>query len=146
MTASPRPTFFLLPVAGWKEHVRFPKLKIGPIAAKLDTGARTSALHADEIHIIGRRVTFVIIEDGRKHRYKAPLAGRKTVRSSNGLTETRAVIRATIEIGRLLFKTDITLTDRSDMGVPMLLGRGTLKSRFIVNPAKTFLLDRKAAS
>jgi hypothetical protein len=143
MTASSRPTLFLLPQAGWKEFVRLPKLKLGPLVAKLDTGARSAALHADEIHVSGRRVTFVILSDGRRHTYKAPLVGQKRVKSSNGISEMRAVIRATLEIGKAVFKTEITLTDRTDMDVPMLLGRNTLKGRFLVNPARTFLLDRK---
>lgn len=143
MTAAPRPTYFLLPQAGWKEHVRLPKLKLGPIVAKLDTGARSAALHADEIHVNGKRVTFVIVDEGRRRTYKAPLVGLKRVKSSNGISELRATIRATLEIGKALFKTEITLTDRTDMDVPMLLGRNTLKGRFLVNPARTFLLDRK---
>ncbi len=143
MTLAPRPTLFFLPQAGWKEHVRLPKLKIGPIVAKLDTGARSAALHADEISVSGRRVSFVIITHGRRHTYRAPLAGMKRVKSSNGISELRPVIRATLEIGKAVYKTEITLTDRSDMDVPMLLGRNTLKGRFVVNPARSFLLDRK---
>ena len=137
---------FLLPQAGWKEHVRMPKLKLGPIVAKLDTGARSAALHADEIHVSGRRVTFIIIDEGRRRTYKAPLVGQKRIKSSNGISEMRAVIRATLEVGKSVFKAEITLTDRTDMDVPMLLGRNTLKGRFLVNPARTFLLDRKTRS
>ena len=146
MTTLPRPTYFLLPQAGWKEHVRLPKLKLGPIVAKLDTGARSAALHADEIHVSGRRVTFIIIDEGRRRTYKAPLVGQKRIKSSNGISEMRAVIRATLEVGKSVFKAEITLTDRTDMDVPMLLGRNTLKGRFLVNPARTFLLDRKTRS
>jgi hypothetical protein len=142
MTAT-RPTLFPLPVAGWKEHVSFPKLRLGPLVAKLDTGARTAALHADEVHVQGRRVSFVLHNDGRKHTYKAPLAGHKRVKSSNGISELRPVIRATLELGRQVFKAEITLTDRAAMDVPMLLGRDTLKGRFVINPARSFLLDRK---
>jgi len=143
MATSPRPTLLLLPLAGWKEHVRLPKLRMGPLVAKLDTGARSAALHADEIRVSGRRVIFVVIGDGRKRTYNAPLAGHKRVKSSNGISELRPVIRVTLQVGNLVFKTEITLTDRTDMGVPMLLGRNTLKGRFLVNPARTFLLDRK---
>jgi hypothetical protein len=132
-----------LPVLGWKECVSFPKLKLGPLVAKIDTGARTSALHADEIEVVGRRVRFTI--DGRK--YAAPSVGQKRVKSSNGISETRAVIRATVQIGSVMIKTDITLTNRMDMDVPMLLGRNSLKGLFLVNPAKTFVFTkRKVAS
>lgn len=144
MTAFTRPTLFALPVVGWKEYVRLPKLGIGPIVAKMDTGAKTAALHADEIEVTGKRVRFVILQDGRKRTYRAPLAGLKRVKSSNGISELRAVIRATLEIGKMTLKAEITLTDRADMDVPMLIGRSTLKGRFVVNPARRFLLDRKA--
>jgi hypothetical protein len=128
-----------LPVVGWKEHVSFPKLKLGPLVAKIDTGARTSALHADKIEVVGKRVRFMI--EGK--RFAAPSMGLKHVKSSNGLSETRAVIRATLQLGSIVMKTEITLTDRTDMGVPMLLGRNSLKSLFVVNPSKTFMLSRR---
>jgi hypothetical protein len=131
-----------LPVVGWKEHVSFPKLKLGPLVAKIDTGARTSALHADEIEVVGKRVRFMI--EGK--RFAAPSMGLKRVKSSNGLSETRVVIRATLQLGNIVMKTEITLTDRTDMGVPMLLGRNSLKSLFVVNPSKTFMLSRRKVS
>jgi hypothetical protein len=139
MTATRRPTLFAMPLVGWKEYVKFPRLKLGPIVAKIDTGARTSALHADMIEVEGRRVHFSI---GRK-RFAAPLAGYKRVRSSNGISELRAVIRATLELGTVVMKTEITLTDRTVMDVPMLLGRNSIKGHFVVHAAKTFLLTRR---
>ncbi len=139
MTPPKRPMLLSLPVAGWKEYVAFPKLKLGPLVAKIDTGARTSALHADAIEVIGKRVRFVI--DGK--RFAAPSMGNKLVKSSNGLSETRAVIRATLQLGNTVMKTEITLTDRTDMDVPMLLGRNSIKGLFVVNPAKTFMLSRR---
>jgi hypothetical protein len=134
-----RPTLLPLPMVGWKEAVFFPKLKLGPIVAKIDTGARSAALHVDAIGIAGRRVRFMI---GRK-RYAAPLVGYKKVKSSNGQSELRAVIRATVQLGQTIMKTEITLTNRTDMDVPMLLGRNSIKKMFIVHPGKTFLLTRK---
>ena len=139
MTPPRRPTLFTLPLVGWKEAVVFPRLKLGPLVAKIDTGARTSSLHADVIEVAGRRVRFSI---GRK-KYAAPLVGHKVVKSSNGISETRAVIRATIQLGNTVMKTEITLTDRRDMDVPMLLGRNSIKGLFVVQPAKTFLLTRR---
>jgi hypothetical protein len=131
----------ILPHLGWKEHVRFPKLGLGPIIAKVDTGARTAALHADEIEVSGQSVRFVIVENDRRRIYRAPLEGHKRVKSSSGHSETRPVIRATLQIGQIRFKAEVTLTDRTDMGYPMLLGRNTIKGLFLVNPARTFLLD-----
>jgi hypothetical protein len=121
--------------------VFFPKIKLGPIVAKIDTGARTSALHADAIEVKGRKVRFVI--DRKK--YAAPLTGYRRVKSSNGFSEMRPVIRATIQLGSKVFKTEMSLTDRTDMGVPMLLGRNSMTGMFVVNPGKTFVLTKRVS-
>jgi hypothetical protein len=134
-----RPLLYPLPLIGWKEHVSFPRLKLGPVVAKIDTGARTAALHADSFEMTGRRVRFTI---GHKH-FAAPLAGQKIVKSSNGISELRPVIRATLQLGSRLFKAEVTLTRRADMGVPLLLGRSTISGKYLVHPSRTFLLSRK---
>jgi hypothetical protein len=143
MPSPVRPTLFVLPMIGWKEHVRLPRLNIGPIVAKIDTGARSAALHADEIEIRGSRVRFVIEAEDRRHIHFAPLLGEKRVKSSNGITETRAVISTEVQLGRQKFTVDITLTNRTDMEVPMLLGRSSIRGLFLVNPARTFILSKK---
>jgi hypothetical protein len=130
-------------IVGWKEKVSFPKLGLGPLIAKVDTGARSAALHADSIEIVEDRVRFTLRFDGRRHVFRAPLHGTKRIKSSNGISETRPVIRATLQLGEYVFLADVTLTSRSDMDYVMLLGRATLKGRFLVNPARSFLLDRK---
>lgn len=139
MTPPKRPMMFAFPLVGWKEAVWFPKIKLGPLVAKIDTGARTSALHADAIEVRGRRVRFVI---GRKT-YAAPLTGFRRVKSSNGFSEMRPVIRVTIQLGAKVMKTEMSLTDRTDMDVPMLLGRNSIAGLFVVNPGKTFLLTKR---
>ncbi len=138
-----RPTLFPLPMVGWKEHVSLPKLNIGPLIAKIDTGARTAALHADEIDVRGERVRFVIHEHGKRHIHFAPLIMLKRVKSSSGHVETRAVIESDIVIGRHTITAEITLTDRTDMGVPMLLGRATVRGKFLVHPGKTFIQSKQ---
>jgi hypothetical protein len=139
MTTPKRPMLFGPPLLGWKEAVILPKLRLGPLVAKIDTGARTAALHADSYEVAGRRVRFTI---GRKT-YAAPLVGHKRVKSSNGISEMRPVIRVTVLLGQTQMKIEITLSDRSDMDVPMLLGRNTIKNHFMVHPGKTFLLTRR---
>lgn len=134
-----RPFLYPLPLIGWKEHVTFPRLKLGPLVAKIDTGARSAALHADSIETVGRRVRFTI---GHK-RFAAPLAGHRRVKSSNGLSELRPVVRIMIQLGSRQFKVEVTLTRRTDMGVPLLLGRATISGKYIVHPQRTFLLSRK---
>ncbi len=134
---------FHLPQAGWKEYVSLPELGLGPLVAKLDTGARSAALHADAVKIVGKRVTFTIHNDGRTISHTAALHSRKRIKSSNGLSEDRPVIEMPILMGGTIFLTEITLTDRTDMDVALLLGRNSLKGRFVVNPARTFLLSRR---
>jgi hypothetical protein len=131
-----------LPLIGWKELVHLPSLHFGPIIAKIDTGARSAALHADDILVRGKRVKFSVPIRGRKHWHDVPLLGQRQVKSSSGHVETRAVIETVIVIGKHSFRTEVTLTDRTDMGVPMLLGRSSLGGRFVVNPAKSFVLGK----
>lgn len=141
--SSIRPTMFSLPLIGWREDVGLPQLSSGPMVAKIDTGARSAALHATNIVVKGKRVGFSLELDGRTQKIDMPLAGSKRVKSSNGHSQMRAVIETILEIGQHKFKTEVTLTDRADMGVPMLLGRNTIKGRFLVNPARSFLISRK---
>ncbi len=141
--APTRPTLYPSPLIGWREDVRLPELTGGVIVAKIDTGARTAALHADNITIKGKRVLFVLDLDGRKHTMDVPIFGVKRIKSSSGHSEVRVVIETTLEIGNHNFKAEVTLTDRGDMGVPMLLGRNTIKGRFLVNPGRSFLISRK---
>ena len=137
-----RPTLFTTPLIGWREDVRLPELGTGSLVAKVDTGARSAALHAENIVIKGRHVGFTMELGGRRQRMDAPLSGAKRVKSSNGQSEIRAVIETTIEIGHYSFDAEVTLTDRADMGVPMLLGRNSVKGRFIVHPGRSFLISR----
>lgn len=108
--AQKRPMLFALPQAGWKEYVSLPKLGLGPLVAKLDTGARSAALHADGVKIVGKRVTFTIENDGRTISHTATLHSRKRIKSSNGQSEDRPVIETPILMGGTMFLTEITLT------------------------------------
>jgi hypothetical protein len=138
-----RPTLFPSPLIGWREDVHLPELGGGVIIAKIDTGARTAALHAEDITIKGKRVAFALELEGRKHKMDVPIFGVKRVKSSSGHSEVRVVIETKLEIGHHKFSAEVTLTDRGDMGVPMLLGRNTIKGRFLVNPGRSFLISRK---
>jgi hypothetical protein len=139
-----RPSFFLLPMIGWKERIHLPDLGIGPIIAKVDTGARSAALHAEDIAVRGKRVRFSVPVGSRKTWKDVALAGYRRIKSSSGHTEQRAVIETTIKIGNHSFEIEVTLTDRRDMGVPMLLGRSSVRGLFLVNPAKSFILSKTA--
>ena len=133
-----RPILYPLPLIGWREDVALPEFGGGLIIAKIDTGARNAALHAEGITIKGKRVLFDL---GSQH-CEAALLGAKRVKSSNGLSELRPIVEVAIQIGVHKFAVETTLTDRADMGVPMLLGRNSIKGRFIVNPARSFIVSR----
>ncbi|WP_119271383.1 ATP-dependent zinc protease family protein [Taklimakanibacter deserti] len=135
---------------GWQETVSLPELGAGPIVAKIDTGARSAALHADDIRITGRgkrmKVRFKVQRRGsssRRIECEMPLHDLRRVKSSNGQIELRAVIATPVEIGGQLLEAEITLTQRSDMGAAMLIGRSSIKGNFLVDPSRTFLRSRR---
>jgi hypothetical protein len=127
---------------GWRERVHLPRLGLGPLVAKIDTGARTAALHAEDISIKGHHVKFSIPVNGVNHHFELPFKGQRRVKSTSGHSELRAVVETDIVIGTTRFAAEITLTHRGDMGVPMLLGRATIRGKFIVHPGRSFLISR----
>ncbi len=139
-TASLTPPLSLI---GWREHVRLPELGLGPVVAKVDTGALWCALHAEAIAVHGKRVRFSVRLGDRLHDCEARLQGSKTIRSSTGHSQNRLVIETELIVGHQAFSAEVTLADRTDMGVPMLLGRAAIRGRFMVHPGRTFILDAK---
>lgn len=135
---------------GWKEWVALPELNIREIKAKVDTGACTSALHAEILSIIEYQgeqyIRFKVYHDQSDKIApkicKAKLVANRFVTSSSGHREKRYVIVTTVIVGKLSFITEITLTDRSPLRFRMLLGRLALRKHFIIDPAKTHLLGR----
>lgn len=136
---------------GWREFVSLTDLVDRPIKAKIDTGARTSALHAfglDVSEIDGvTRATFEIHPEQRSSLYArsvtCEVAGFRKVRSSNGKSELRPVIETTARIGKVKWSIEITLTSRDDMGFRMLLGRSAIRKQFLVHPSRSYLLSTK---
>ena len=128
---------------GWREKVSLPEIGIGPLVAKIDTGARSAALHATDIVLHGHRVNFTVPVKGRNHYCSLPLRGHRRVKSTSGHSQTRAVIETDVKIGATRFQIEITLTDRTDMGVPMLLGRASIRGRFVVHPGKSHIISAK---
>jgi hypothetical protein len=127
-------------IIGWREKVSLPRLGVGTFSAKIDTGARSAALHATNIERDDHHVNFVLPLPKRHHHCRLPLKGIKRVKSSNGQIETRAVVETDVKIGKMTLRIDVTLTDRTDMGVAMLIGRSSLGHDFLVHPTKTNLL------
>ena len=128
---------------GWRERVSLPELGAGLIIAKIDTGAATAALHATDIRVTGNRVDFVVPVKGRHLHCSLPLKGKKRVKSSSGHSQSRALVETEVKIGKLRFTIDVTLTDRSDMGVPMLIGRSGIAGLYVVDPGRSFIPSPK---
>lgn len=148
-----KPSDSELPVIGWREWLALPGLGIPKISAKVDTGARSSSIHAFGIErgrAEGRdRVAFYTYpgqtSDGPGVSCTAELLDVRTVRSSNGGSEERYFIRTIARLHDIEWSIDLTLADRSDMSFRMLLGRAAVRQRFLVDPGQSFL-DRALES
>lgn len=136
--------------AGWREWVGLPDLGIAHVKAKLDTGARTSALHAFEIEELRRDgADWVRFEVHPWQRSKAdarvvewPVHDRRLVRSSTGHEQERIVIRTALAMLGTPVTTEITLARRDEMGFRMLVGREALRQGFVVDAAHSYLGGR----
>lgn len=130
-------------IIGWREKVSLPQLGVGTFSAKIDTGALSAALHATRIACDDDHVTFVLPLPRRHHHCRLPLKGLRRVKSSNGQIETRAVVETEVKIGKTTLSMELTLTDRTDMGVAMLIGRGSIGPGFLVHPTRTNILSAR---
>lgn len=134
-------------VIGWRERVTLPGLCETPMKAKVDTGARTSALHAFDLKVTNEDdspwADFEIhpLQRSAKNgtRVRVPIIGFRRIRSSSGHSERRPVIRVPIRIGDREFSTEITLTSRDEMGFRMLLGRSAVRRRYVVDVARSYV-------
>lgn len=130
-------------VVGWRELVSLPELGLEGIPAKIDTGARTSSLHAnvleDFVRDGERYVRFAVDWDGVRHQCEAVHVDVRGITSSNGDTNDRFVIKTPLRIGILIFRAEISLADRSQMQFPMLIGRTALRRRMVVDSGHSWL-------
>lgn len=140
-------------VIGWREWVSLPELGGAVVRAKIDTGARTASLHAFGLEIFekdGKEYARFAIHPDHKSPGPAvivetPVLGHRSVRNPGGRNEERPVIRTKLVIGRYRFMSELNLTRRDNMGMPMLLGRQTVRRRFVVDPGRSYLIGRPPA-
>jgi hypothetical protein len=136
-----------LEFVGWRETVSLPLFKLLNLKAKIDTGAKTSALHADDIEYVvenGKKfVKFIIVsDDGKIKKIKTRFLEEREIKSSTGQKTIRPVVKTMIRMGKSKFEIEITLINRDLMGFKMLIGREALNGRFLINPARSNLLKK----
>jgi ribosomal protein S6--L-glutamate ligase len=138
-------------VLGWEEWIALPDLGLPAIKAKIDTGAKTSALHAETIELYGPAaapsVRFTVRPAPRRPELvvtcHAPILDQRAITSSNGIPEQRYIIAAAIAIAGRQWPIEISLSDRREMTYRMLLGRQALQAGgVLIDPAVSFLQPR----
>lgn len=140
-------------VVGWREWVGLPDLGIASLKAKVDTGARSSALHAFDVERfeVGGEpwVRFSVHPRQRESaptvRTEAPWIDERVVRSSSGTATRRPVIRCRLRLGTESWPIEVTLVRRDLMGFRMLLGRQALRRRCVVDPGRSYLVGGRPA-
>ena len=137
---------------GWREWLALPQLGLGPLKAKLDTGARTSSMHVDTLEEFQRNGAHWLrftVRLGRRDPHdvccEARSTDRRTVTDTSGRRTERWFIRTRVQLAGQAFDIDINLTNRRHMLFPMLLGRGALLGRYAVDPALSYTQARPAA-
>jgi hypothetical protein len=135
---------------GWREWASFPGLGVARIKAKIDTGAKTAALHAFRIRTTvrgGVEYAEFYVHPEQKRRLpeifcSSPVVDRRRIRSSNGIVEQRLIIRVLIRLGERAWPIEVSLANRDAMGFRLLLGRDALRKKFLINPRASFLLGK----
>ncbi|KIN71228.1 ATP-dependent zinc protease family protein [Sulfitobacter guttiformis] len=137
-----------LMVIGWHECISLPELGLNDFAVKVDTGAKTTALHAVDIETFTKdKKTWVRfcspeIDDAPSRICEFPIFAKRDITNTSGLPETRIVIRTPMVLAGRRWKIDISLTDRGSMRFPLILGRRALRDHNIaVHAGKSYLVS-----
>lgn len=149
-TPNPTPSMVEAPrIIGWREWLALPQLGVTAIKAKIDSGARSSALHVvwqERFHKRGQPwVRFTVESDGPGSpsvESEAAVVDERNVTDSGGHTTKRPFIRTRVRLGAEIWPIEINLTDRRHMLFPMLLGRTAMIGRYLVDPARSFVHGR----
>ena len=130
---------------GWREHVGLPELGISSMRAKIDTGARTSALHAMDVEGFERDgdawVRFSVPLGRKKEMLcEAPITHRRHIKNTGGSSEQRPIIETTLVLGQRRWLIEVSLTDRGNMEFDLIVGRTAIRRhRMVVDPSRSFL-------
>ena len=135
-----------LPVIGWREYVDLPDFGVTRVRAKVDSGARSSSLHAFNIESFMKDdeewVRFKICPDQdsskRISRAEAKVLDSRMVKNSGGKQTKRFFIETTVKLLDMEFQIELTLANRDEMGFRMLLGRQAIRRRFLMDPGGSF--------
>jgi hypothetical protein len=137
---------------GWRERVGFPDLGIPVLRAKIDTGARTSALHAVDIAEFTQdgedwvRFGAPLTDHGPITRCSAKLVDLRAIKNTSGKPQDRYVVSTTLLLGHRHWKIEVSLADRDNMGFPLILGRTAMRRhRLLVDPGRSYLAGDPAA-
>ncbi|WP_350335083.1 ATP-dependent zinc protease family protein [Coralliovum pocilloporae] len=132
---------------GWREWIALPDLGLPELKAKIDTGARTSAVHASGMRAFVQDgkdyVEFSIRLPGknRKQTVVSPLLDQREIKNTSGVPAKRFVIETTLIMGARRWPIELSLADRANMGFELILGRTAIRRRgLLVNPGRSFLL------
>lgn len=136
-----------LPMIGWREWLSLPDLKISEVKAKIDTGARSSALHAFDVEVFERQAQKFVRFKVNPHQHnsadvvaaEAELLEMRSVRDSGGHEQLRPVIKTAVVLGQHRWPIELTLTNRDVMGFRMLLGRQAVRQRFLIDSGQSYL-------
>lgn len=152
-----------LPILGWKEIAALPEWGIDELKIKLDTGAKSSALHVENLRdathggplgwvqgdgqeehlpIVAFEIPLSRLDRGPFVTVESPVVGYRSVRDTRARPERRPVIRTRLRCGSIDDVIDVTLTNRSGMLFRMIVGRRVLKDRVLVDPGRTFTTRR----
>jgi hypothetical protein len=131
---------------GWREYISLPDLGLSKIKAKIDTGARTSALHAIDIEAMERNqeqwVSFRVPMMGSttNRRQKAKVVDQRKIKNTSGRSELRFVVATLLVLGKRQWQIELSLADREQMGFDIILGRTAIRGRnILVDPGRSFL-------
>ncbi len=136
-------------VIGWREFVALPDWGVPNLHAKIDTGARTSAIHVDNLEVLDAgRIRFdVVLHRTERHRHipvEATVVRKSRVTSSNGTTQERFFVKTLIRLGPVEKVVELSLVDRDNMHARMLIGRTALGQDFLIDAHATNLLGKPA--